>query len=342
MKLNLNGFLSIVGALCLFWSCKMDESAVSNTLPSNIITKIVIDNLGVKWIATNNGLVSFDGKNWESHSSDVNLTDKRIPDLSFEHLTDKNQLWIATNEGVKKMSISGQLLTQINDYQQTSSGLLSDTVLRVASDNNTISYIGTNKGLSILKNNSWTTFLGNWGTKKDSFLLKKTITGIAIAKNGWNYVSTLGGGVSRFKYADAVTGATKFFKPWANGLKTDTIFTVVIVNDTCQWYGTSKGAAFHSSHHTKADWTSYSRIDGLVSDSVYAIAQDLTGTMWFGTQLGVSRLSNAVWTSLTIKDGLVDNKVNTVAVDIDGSLWFGTDNGLSHLKEGVWTSFRKK
>jgi ligand-binding sensor domain-containing protein len=74
----------------------------------------------------------------------------------------------------------------------------------------------------------------------------------------------------------------------------------------------------------------------LVCDTVYAIAQDNTGNMWFGTHKGISKFSGSGWTSYTKKDGLVADKVNTVEVDKDGSLWFGTDNGISHFTNGVW------
>ena len=61
--------------------------------------------------------------------------------------------------------------------------------------------------------------------------------------------------------------------------------------------------------------------------------------MWFGTHIGVSKLTVDKWLNYTIKDGLVANKVNTIAVDTDGSIWFGTDNGISHLTNNQWTNY---
>lgn len=327
----------------LFFGCKTDDPSNGSTLPSNVITKIVIDKQGIKWIATDKGLVSFDGTNWKTYENASTFYNKSVLDLSLDALSDNKQIWVGTHEGTVKATIASQSLTLSDTYRRASNGLLSDTVWSVASDKNSAKFFGTPNGLSILKNAIWTSYDGKWGKKStDNFLTKKPITAIASAKNGWNYVSTKGGGVSRFQYTDAVSGATKFFMPWAYGLKSDTVFTVVVVNDTCQWYGTTKGAAYHTSHNTKADWTSYSIADGLVSDSVYAIAQDASGNTWFGTQRGVSKLKNDVWTNFTTQNGLIANKVNAVAIDIDGSVWFGTDNGISQLKEGVWKSFIAK
>jgi len=333
----------ILSFIVLFFGCKIDEPSNESTLPSNVINKIVIDKQGVKWIATDKGLVSFDGSDWKTYNSISILSGQKTTDIAFDAMSNQLQLWTAGLEGVSNNIIANKNLTNIISYQQTLNGLLSNNVLAVGTDNNNAKFFGTPNGLSILKNNLWTTYDGKWGTKSvDNFLTLKPITAIASAKNGWNYVATNGGGVSRFKFTDAVTGATKYFRPWASGLKSDVIYTVVIVNDTCQWYGTDKGVAYHTSEFTKADWTSYSVADGMVSDSVYAIAQDAQGNTWFGTQRGVSKLNNYVWTNFTTHNGLISNKVNTVAVDIDGSVWFGTDNGISQLKEGVWKSYSVK
>ena len=317
-------------------------------LPSNVINKIVIDNQGIKWIATDQGLVSFDGTHWKTYANSTWINHP-ILDVSFDEMSNKQAIWAATFEGSIKGTIVGYSLTASESYRKTANQLLCDTIWSVASDMNNAKFFGTPKGISIFKNSIWTSYQGDWGRTTDNFLITNPITAIATAKNGWIYAATRGGGVSRFKFianaltgTDAVTGATKYFQPWAGGLRSDNVNTVVVVNDTCQWYGTDKGASFHSSHQTKSDWTPYSNAstsNGLVSDTVYAIAQDALGDTWFGTHRGVSMMKNNVWTNYTTKDGLIGSKVNTLAIDIDGSVWFGTDLGLSHLNKGIWTSY---
>jgi ligand-binding sensor domain-containing protein len=324
----------------LFVGCKPDEPMVQvDALPSNVITKIVIDKQGIKWIATDKGLVSFDGTQFKIYSSIPVVYNQPVNDISFDGMSESQQIWSATLQGTLQSNIANQTLTVTASYRQSSGGLLSDTVWVVASDQNRSKFFGTPGGLSIFKSTKWASYDGRWGGNKDNFLTTNQISAIATAKNGWNYVSTKGGGVSRFKFADAISGATKYVLPWASGLSSDNVNTVIVVNDTCQWYGTDRGAAFHSSEYTKADWTSYTTADGLVSDTVYAIAQDALGHTWFGTHRGVSKLANSVFTNFTTKDGLANPKVNTIAVDIDGSIWFGTDNGISHFKNGNWTNY---
>lgn len=329
--------------LFLSFGCKTDDPSMDENLPSNIITKISIDKQGIKWIATDKGLVSFNGEIWKTYSTLNPLFNKPTFDVNFDNFSADSQLWVGTTAGVVNASSVSQSITLNNIYNPTSSFFLNDTVRAIATDYGNAKFMGTSKGLYIFKNSVWTLYDGRWGTKStDNFLTKKKITAIAIAKNGWNYVTTKGGGVSRFQYADAVTGATKYFQPWAFGLKSDTVFTVIIVNDSCQWYGTTKGAAYHTSHNTKSDWTSYSTADGLICDTVYAIAQDASGNTWFGTQRGVSKLQNSSWTNFSKKDGLVADKINTIAVDIDGSIWFGTDEGISQYKNKIWKNHIKE
>jgi len=340
-------FKSLFGIVSIFFillsvACNPDEIEEVSSLPSNHIHKITIDAQGVKWIATDKGLVSYNNDDWEIYTKALVLNDKTVNDLALCFTGEKQYLWLATMKGLAKGISSAESFTLTQSYLSIPNELLNDTVYKVATDINNVAYFGTKSGISVLKENTWTAYRGEWGKKKDTFLASNQITGIATSKNGWNYVSTKGGGVSRFKYTDGISGATKFFQPWAYGLKSDTILTVIVVNDSCQWYGTDRGVAYHTSHNTKADWTTYTREDGLCSDTVYAIAQDVKSIVWFGTHTGLSKFSDGNWTNYTVKDGLVANKINTVAIDLDGSVWIGTDNGISHFKNNSWKSFQMK
>jgi len=336
--------ITILFFVCLnFVGCKPDQGITVETLPSNVITKISIDKNGVKWIATSKGLVSFDGKNWTSYSKISSLYNQPTLDVILNETSSEKSFFASTNEGVIKGSFVNQSVSQSQTYRQVTTGLICDTVTKMTLNYINTVFLGTPKGLSILKDATWTSFDGHWGSQSnDNFLTTEKISGIAAAKNGWVYVTTKGGGVSCFKFVDAVTSATKYVQPWASGLRSDVVYTVVIVDDTCQWYGTDKGASYHTSRYTKKGWDlNYYATDGLASDSVYAIAKDATGNVWFGTERGVSMLKDNAFTSYTTKDGLINNKINTLAIDIDGSVWFGTNTGISHLKDGKWSSYSK-
>lgn len=327
--------------ISLFFSCKDDHPAPVPEVfqfPSKVIHKIVVDNSGVKWFSTEKGIVSYNNLVWTSYSDTQDLTTVSVADFAFEITSGIKKLWMGTNVGLTSLEFGSSAITVVN-FSTKNAGILNDTVTALGIDGSNVKYIGTSKGLSILKDSKWDKF---YGRKNEEILSKYKISSVATATNGYIYTTTQGGGVSVFKYTDAVSGATTFNKPWAWGLPSDTIYTVV-ADDIAQWYGTDKGVAYHSTEFTKSDWTTYTRTDGLVCDTVYSIAKDISGNIWFGTHKGVTKLSisptDTTWTNYTTKDGLVADKVNTIAADIDGSVWFGTDKGISHLKSNIWEKF---
>jgi ligand-binding sensor domain-containing protein len=264
------------------------------------------------------------------------LSNGSISDLVFEPSSAPKKLWLGTNVGLSSFEFGTSSISTVN-YNTNSPGILSDTLSALGIDAANIKYIGTSKGLSILNLDKWNHYFGRIGDGEP--LLNYKISSVSVGGKGYIYAATQGGGVSRFKYtADAISGATTYNFPWAWGLPSDTVYTVVAI-DTCQWYGTRRGAAYHTSENTKTDWVTYKRADGLICDSVYTIAKDLSGNIWFGTFNGVSKLTGDKWQSFTTKDGLIANKVNSIAVDLDGSIWFGTDEGISHFANNHWSNF---
>ena len=305
--------------------------------PSNLINKITIDNKGVKWIATSKGLVSYDGVKWNVYNENMYLSNLSINDLALDNDSIMNKIWIASNVGATSFIPGNNILTTDRNYNTSKDSILDNNILAVNIDINNVKYFGTSKGLSIFKENNWTNFMGR---KKEEILSEYEITSIASANDGWVYATTKGGGVSRFKYTDAITGATTYNQPWAYGLKSDTVFTVFVDQDSHQWYGTNRGLAYHASPNTKSDWTSYSHEDGLICDTVYAINKDHSGKIWVGTNKGISTFDGNKWEKFTTTNGLVNNQVYTIAVDLDGSVWFGTENGISHYSNGIFENFR--
>jgi signal transduction histidine kinase/ligand-binding sensor domain-containing protein/ActR/RegA family two-component response regulator len=78
----------------------------------------------------------------------------------------------------------------------------------------------------------------------------------------------------------------------------------------------------------------YSVDDGLPSTSVYAIAQDHDGAMWFGTKSGVARFDGVHFQVFrhieNDPDSLFNNNISTLLVDRQGMVWAGgLDGGLS-------------
>lgn len=318
-------------------SCIREEEdpKVPFELPSNVIHKILPDAYGNIWITTDRGLISFDGDKWNPFPSIPIQNGGTAIDMAIDY-GEHPEMWIASSQGVSFFKYNALEILSSGGYVALEGELISNTVSSVAVDDSNGRYFGTQGGLSILKNNEWDMFFGR---KNEEILHDYRISSIAVAKNGWIYACTEGGGVSRFTYTDAVSGATTYDSIWS-GLRSNYVNTVLITDDTCQWYGTRLGASYHSSPYTKRDWQQYSVENGLISDNVLSIAKDMAGNIWFGTDKGLCRLTGETFTYFTVNDGLADNKVNTIAIAADGSLWIGTDFGISRYKNGVFNNYR--
>ena len=79
----------------------------------------------------------------------------------------------------------------------------------------------------------------------------------------------------------------------------------------------------------KGTWKTYTSLDGLCNNFVYAIHDDPDGLLWFGTIGGVSRYDGNQFITFTTEDGLANNGAGAIARDSEGALWFGTLGGVS-------------
>ena len=81
--------------ICLEWANAQSTQTISYTtkdgLPSNSIYKSVLDKHGFLWIATENGLAKFDGKNFKTYTTAQGLPDNDITDIFIDS---SNRIWV--------------------------------------------------------------------------------------------------------------------------------------------------------------------------------------------------------------------------------------------------------
>ncbi len=76
--------------------------------------------------------------------------------------------------------------------------------------------------------------------------------------------------------------------------------------------------------------------DGLGQSQVYALCQDHSGALWFGTRGGGITIYNGIeFKILTTKDGLSNNYINCIERGPDSTIWIGTNNGVSYIKDNI-------
>ncbi len=95
------------------------------------------------------------------------------------------------------------------------------------------------------------------------------------------------------------------------------------------WIGTYGGGAVRMQN---GDFSAYTQDDGLAGNVVYDIHRAADGSLWFATDLGVSRFDGSEFRSYTTADGLAADRTFKIAEDANGNLWFSTlTNGLSYF-----------
>jgi PAS domain S-box-containing protein len=85
--------------------------------------------------------------------------------------------------------------------------------------------------------------------------------------------------------------------------------------------------------------TSFRKQDGLASDRILSLAESDDGSLWVGTEDGLSQLSDVKFPTYSATEGLVQESCLAVAASPLGGIWAGTPNGVSYYHDGQFTNF---
>ena len=84
------------------------------------------------------------------------------------------------------------------------------------------------------------------------------------------------------------------------------------------------------------NWQRHTTLDGLVDDSVHAIAFAPDGTLWIASWFGASHFDGQTWRSFPIENDQVGNSFHPLAITPDGNVWMGSGRGLLKLEKDIW------
>ncbi len=329
-------YLIIILSLSVLTSCcNVDEPVVQENIAGNRVTSIYVDEDGIKWFATENGLSAYDGSTFTNYGVKDGLPENQINDIHGRKSGTGSQILIATRTGAGILDKVGNLIQSIQIYLTSNSGLAGDRVTSLTHDNKNVTWYGTEGGISIQ-------YEGNWMDSDENELIKDyEITDIAHGPDSISFICLSGRGVALMNPGiDAVTTVTYYEWPFSP-LPSDKVQAIYIENYHHQWIGTDEGLAFHGNFDPKQEWELFYEQDGLINNNVLSVRGDGQGVTWIGTAAGVSRYDGEEWTNYTVQDGLAGDSVFCTAMDLDGSVWFGTNFGVSNFDGTTWTSFRK-
>ncbi len=330
------------------------------------ITGISKDKKNILWLASNEGVVKFDGRNVQKFIVNNGLCGNLI--LS-SYIDKEGNLWLGSDGfGVSKLSSEALI-----NYSEKD-GLPGDYINSVYQTRDNKYWIGMrNNGLLCMHGKERTQYIINIKNPKVS-LIDNTVNCMAQDKEGKLWVGTMAG-LSIFT-------DNKFTNYWADS-EFETIYSIYHSEKGTHFMGTVNGLVVFSEDGKKepvemvnkikaaADLAIYNiaednahnlwlatasygaiKYDGksveifnaknkFTNKSVYNVTKDKNGNLWFGTEEGVFYFNHKTFVNISEKDGLISNQAYFLVFDDQNRLWIGTNKGIDALQVNEFISSGK-
>lgn len=294
-----------------------------------VVTAILADKKGNKWIATDGGgLLRFDGVNWTSYTqSNTVLPSNYIKDLSMD---DSSRVWIAALGGL--LNFDG---TKWVRYDLSNSQLISDVVTAVNVDRKGLVWVGTDAmSTASFDGTKWVNYYSSPYEKVNFY----TGSYIYVARDNSKWLSGTGGKIARFDDKDwSVYNASSAEMPESP------VYSMVIDNKYRKWLANTAGLVQMSDTGTVNYTSSNSSLPG---DKVYSAAADNTGKIWAGSNKGLAGFDGKDWIIYNSSNSPLysadpfTNYVYKVAIDKDSTIWASQNSTkLYALKGNSWNTY---
>lgn len=326
---------------------KISNYYVKDGLPSNHVTSFCLEpNVGL-WTGTNKGLCIWDGKKviqipffkntnitslFHSVKHGVligtnkglfiqNKLTKKIKLIidsvnvsSFSINNDQTLLYIGTNFGLYTYDL------EKNTYQifHITNGLIDEEITSVLCDKNGTIWIGSKSGLISFTGNEPTYY--NIGFDNNSNHIRSLL--IDYEDNLW-----IGTHSGLYRYRGK--GFTVYDKQ--NGLGSAFIYQITRDFNKNLWFGTEGNGVFKFSN---GFFKNYSVKQGLLDNKVAALLPLDDGSIWLGSEKGISILKNEKIENISFgKSFKQESPINCFYKDSKNVIWIGGQNGLCSMKQ---------
>lgn len=343
-------------------ACTYSNEAFSSVeikgFDNDLIYGILQDKHDNMWLASEKGLVKYDGRSYKIFTEAQGLVGNNIYSVCEDY---EGNIWVGTGSGVSmfrneafvtytdKEGLSsnkitteledshGNILigtngTYVNEFSKeniiplsTIRELEKSVVYTLYQDPNGDIWVGSDSnedGIVILEY-----YNGTYRFKKNIKNLNgleiKTVTRIVGDRNGNTWIATYGNGLFRYK-----DGVSEHFSD-STGLSTNDLLTMFEDHSGNLWIGTNQGGAMK---YDGKIFTKYNKDNGLADNSIWAICEDSKGTIYFGTnENGISCFNGKTFKNFSASDGLASNLVYALITDTKDRLWVGTDKGINKI-----------
>jgi ligand-binding sensor domain-containing protein len=300
---------------------------VSQYGPSSIIRDVVIDNNGTIWMATWDGIVSYDPetKQFTNHTLKSGLSHHRVYSVLLDS---KGNLWFGTlGAGVYKYD--GARFTNWSSHK----GLLNDVVMDIAEDAKGNIWFATNEGVSRFNGTSFMNMDSTNGINGAVYALAEDQKGVM-----W-----IGGENGLFQASQATLSGNAKVRELISSYNT----SYTNVRDL-HWSGTSMCVGCSSGFYCSVigDVNQLLRINGEFTSYIHpSISSDLIITS-DGIRIYTTPNYKANESPALPFAKITDEKNNLGIFGAtqakDGTIWYGAMDGLHSVKDGEVHTYRKQ
>ncbi|HTK81524.1 MAG TPA: two-component regulator propeller domain-containing protein [Bacteroidota bacterium] len=264
-------------------------------------------------------------------------------------LDSDGSIWLGTDSGATHFSPGSGGWSNFKDSLRTSGGSIANVSAIVQGRDRSI-WFGT-IGAGVIRFNQYSQ-TGNTWTRFNSSVAPLVASGIMAYKTDPNNAGeiwiTSGNGIDRFIQNDLTTGNgtwTHFYPSATVSMPTDNMVSAFLnpINNHF-WFGGAIGGAVEAYYDASLVWGRYE--SPVEQYKVISIAFDLDDNVWFGKEVGASKLNltsgkwvyyNADSTNGQFPSGAV----NAIVTNYHSLRWFGTDSGLVSLNDTTYTKFNQ-
>lgn len=309
------------------------------SLSHNKVRTLFMDEEGVLWVGTENGLDKFDSRKYQfinytkKYKHLFNVTDT-ITSIAVENSTNGNIIWIGTYRyGLYKFDLEKEILTHYEYKPRRITSLSNNRIQDIYVDNTGIMWVGTDSGLN--KFDKKKQKFGHWKMETDrpDTLNNNNIWSIHKDRKGLLWLGT-SSGLSRFdrksntcdpvKIGTRPRGNRRIY-PIYEGRTGD--LWISVHGDGLYRFDPKENTFRHYKHDP-------SNPRGLSDNHINAVLEDAGGILWIGTGKGLSTLDIRKdvfkhYGNFPGKDGASgDILVNAIYEDRSHDLWIGSVGGL--------------